>query len=167
MERPRKYNKNKGLPRNFYGYRDLCRIEGIDAKRMEAAVKHQGVEGIKKLEELEPIEHLFEVFETPIKGGMTQTFGILRRYYDDWKRDGRVPVRPPGRPKKKGVTILKATVPEKLKDEFQAVVDKANSMSAVHVTYSDMVAVAIQEFIGRRPQFLPEFYDEGGESDEE
>ena len=154
MNRPRKYNKNRSLPRNFYGYRDLCKMEGIDPKRVEYVVKADGVEGIKKLEELEPIEHFFEVFEKPIKGRMVQTYGILRRYYDDWKRDGKVPIRPPGRPKRKGVTILKATVPIDLKDEFQALVDKANSMSVVHVTYSDMVAVAIQEFIQRRPQFM-------------
>lgn len=163
MDRPRRYNKNKGLPRNYYGYRDLCKMEGIDPKRVEYAVARDGVEGIKNLEELEPIEHLFEVFESPIKGRMIQTYGILRRYYDDWKIDGKVPVRPTGRPRKKGMTILKATVPERLKDEFQAVVDKANSMSVVHVTYSDMVAVAIQEFIDRRPEFMPD--DEDKEED--
>lgn len=45
-------------------------------------------------------------------------------------------------------------VPKKLYDEFKSVVDRANEMSIVKVSYRDMIYVALQEFIERRPQFL-------------
>ena len=99
VNRPRRYNKNMRLPKNFYNYFDICTMEGIDPTRAKNAVARKGVEGIKSLEELEPIQHFFEVFESFRKGESRNTYGILRRYYDDWKRDGKAPVRPPGRPK--------------------------------------------------------------------
>jgi hypothetical protein len=129
-------------------------MEGIETNRAKNAVNEKGVEGVKYIKELEPIEHLFEQFEKPIEGRMIHSYGILRRYYDDWKNTGEVPKFSPGRPTKEGMEILKATIPASLKRQFQTVVDKANSMSVVQVTYSDMVAVAIDEFIKRRPQFM-------------
>jgi len=154
MDRPRKYFKNKKLPKNYYNYFDICTMEGIDKTRAKNAVKSKGVEGIKNLPELQPIEHLFVVFEKPIKGRIVNSYGILRRYYDEWKATGEVPTPPPGRPKKDGYVWMKVRIPEKIKDEFQTLVDNANAISAVHVTYSDMAAVALKEFCERRPQFL-------------
>ena len=67
MDRPRKYHKNRRLPKNFYNYFDICTMEGIEKNRAKNAVNEKKVEGIKDLEELKPIEHLFEVFEKPRK----------------------------------------------------------------------------------------------------
>lgn len=149
----RKYNKRK-IDGRYYNYFDICKMEGIETNRAKNAVAEKKVEGIKYLKELEPIEHLFEVFEKPIKGGMVNSYGILRRYYDQWKQTGEVPKKSTGRPKSHGKIPWKVYIDENLKDEFQAVVDKANSMSVIKVSYSDMVAVAINEWILRRPQFL-------------
>lgn len=159
MDRPRKYHRNRSLPKNYYNYFDICIMEGITANRAKSVVSGKKVEGIKNLEELEPIEHLFEVFEKPTKNRIVNSYGILRRYYDDWKATGKVPIPPAGRPKKKGYVDVKHSIPETLKAEFNAVVDKANSMSVIHVTYSDMAAVAFKEFIQRRPQFMSEDKD--------
>lgn len=153
MDRPRKYHKNRRLPKNFYNYFDICTMEGIESTRAKNAVKIKKVEGIKSIKELKPIEHLFEVFEKPVKNGIVNSYGILRRYYDDWKTTGEVPKPPPGRPPKEGYVWFKVNIPEHIRDEFQAVVNNANAISAVHVTYSDMAAVALKEFCDRRYQF--------------
>lgn len=148
----RKYNK-RPIDGRYYNYFDICVMEGIAKSKAKNAVSDKKVEGIKSLPELKPIEHLFEVFEKPIKGRMVNSYGILRRYYDNWKLTGEVPKINSGRPKKDGIVDFKVSIPEKIRDKFKAVVDKANSMSAIQVTYSDMVAVAMQEWMDRRPQF--------------
>jgi len=152
MASKRKIHKSK-IDGRYYNYFDICKMEGIETNRCKNAVSKLGIEGIKNLKELEPIEHLFEQFEKPVLNGMVKSYGILRRYYDDWKQTGEVPKFSTGRPIKEGYVWLKASIPENLKEEFQAVVDKANSMSVVHVTYSDMVAVAIKDWILRHPEF--------------
>ena len=155
----RKYNKRK-IDGRYYNYFDICKLEGIEQNRAVHALEKHRVEGIKNLPELEPIEHLFEVFEKPVKGRMINSYGILRRYYDKWKQTGEVPKLPTGRPIKEGYVWLKSSIPETLKKEFQSVVDKANSMSVVHVTYSDMVAVALREWIDRHDIFNDDEEDE-------
>ena len=155
MDRKRKYHKNMKLPDDYYNYFDLCKMEGIETNRAKNAVKEKGVEGIKSLEEFKPIEHLFEVFEKPIKGKIVNSYGIKRRYYKKWSREGIVIKQPTGRPRLAGDEVeIRYKVPKHLKDEFTSIVDNANRISAVKVTYKDMVAVAISEFIQRRPQFL-------------
>ena len=149
----RKYNKRK-IDGRYYNYFDICKMEGIPETRAKNAVKDKKVEGIKYLEELEPIEHLFEVFEKPIKGGMVNSYGILRNYYDRWKQTGEVPRKSTGRPKKEGMIEVKYYIPLVVREEFKKVVDNANKMSIVKVTYSDMAAVALSEFCDRRVQFL-------------
>lgn len=149
----RKYNKRK-IDGRYYNYFDICKMEGIPETRAKNAVKDKKVEGIKYLEELEPIEHLFEVFEKPIKGGMVNSYGILRNYYDRWKQTGEVPRKSTGRPKKEGMVEVKYYVPLMVREEFKKVVNNANKMSIVKVSYSDMAAVALKEFCDRRVQFL-------------
>ncbi len=153
MPYKRKYNK-RPIDSRYYNYFDVCKMEGIAETRAKNAVCEKRVEGIKYLEELKPIEHLFEQFEKPIKGGMVNSYGILRRYYDEWKATGKVPVIRSGRPPKIGMVERKFDIPEHVALKFKAVVDKANSMSIKKVTYSDMAAVALSEFCDRRPQFL-------------
>ncbi|OZV12371.1 hypothetical protein CIW83_09760 [Tissierella sp. P1] len=156
MDRPRKIH-NKRLPKNYYNYFDICKMEGIPDTRAKNAVSEKKVEGIKYLEELTPIEHLFEVFEKPIKGGMVNQYGILRRHYDYWKENGEVPKISPGRPKKHTddnlVNVNIRNFPKDLYEEFKTIVDNANSMSVMKVGYHDMIAVAVKEFVDRRPNF--------------
>lgn len=151
MDRPRKYHKNMKLPDDYYNYFDLCKMEGITENRAKNAVNKDGVEGIKNIEEFKPIEHLFEVFEKPIKGRIVNSYGIKRKYYKKWKREGVVTKLPTGRPPLAGDEVeFRYKVPKHLKEEFTKIVDNANRISAVKVTYKDMVAVAIKEFNDRR-----------------
>lgn len=156
MERPRKIYKRR-LPSNYYNYFDICKMEGIPETRAKNAVSEKKVEGIKCLEELKPIEHLFEQFEKPIKGGMINQYGILRRHYDYWKHTGEVPKISPGRPKKHTddnlVNVNIRNFPKDLYEEFKTIVDNANAMSVMKVGYHDTIAVAVKEFCDRRPQF--------------
>lgn len=156
MKRERVYHKNKSLPRNYYNYFDICTMEGIEATRAKNAVAEKKVEGIKYLEELKPIEHLFEVFEKPRKGEMRNQYGIKRKHYDYWKRTGKVPKISPGRPKIwKDDTYTNINIPIKneLYDRFKRMVDRANDVSAVKITYREMIYIAIEEAIQRRPEF--------------
>lgn len=155
----RKYHKNMKLPDDYYNYFDLCKIEGIETNRAKNAVKDKGVEGIKYIDEFKPIEHLFEVFEKPIKGRIVNSYGIKRNLYRKWKQTGEVPKLATGRPplaRLAGVDEVefRYMIPKHIKDDFTKVVDNANSISAVKVTYKAMAAVALSEFTARRPQFL-------------
>lgn len=155
MERPRKIHK-KRLPKNYYNYFDICKMEGIPDTRAKNAVSEKKVEGIKYLEELKPIEHLFEQFERPIKGSMVNQYGIRRDYYDKWKSTGEVPTPPPGRPKIERGNVVNVNIrnfPKNLYEDFKTIVDNANAMSVMKVGYHDMIAVAVKEFVDRRPNF--------------
>ena len=158
MDRPRKIHR-KSLPKNFYNYYDICKMEGIESVRAKNAVcRSSRIEGIKNIEELRPIEHLFEQFERPIKGGMVNQYGIRRSYYDSWKSTGEVPIVPSGRPKKHTnkniVNVNIRNFPKDLYEEFKTIIDNANAVSVVKVGYHEMIGVAVQEFIQRRPQFM-------------
>ena len=158
MKRKRVYHKNKSLPKNYYNYFDICTIEGIEKDRAKNTVSRLGVEGIKHLKELNPVEHLFEVFEKPRKDSIRNQYGIRRTHYDRWKQTGEVPSISTGRPAKwkhnTNVTEVRAYISKDVYDEFKAIIDKANSMSAVKVCYRDMFPVAIKEFNERRRQIL-------------
>lgn len=154
MDRPRKYHKNMKLPDDYYNYFDLCKMEGIETNRAKNAVNEKGVEGIKNIEEFAPVEHLFEVFEKPIKGRIVNSYGIKRRYWKKFKREGVVIKLPPGRPMLAGDEVeFRYKIPKHIKEDFLKIVDNANRISTVKVNYKDMVAVAIQEWCDRRPQF--------------
>ena len=158
MDRPRKVNR-KRLPRNFYNYFDVCKMEGIPSTRAKNAVNRDKVEGIKSLKELRPVEHLFEVFENPRKGGMRYSYGIRRSYYDHWKVTGEVPIRPPGKPAFKldpdnlcNVNIR--NFPKATYEKLKKIVDNANAVSIRKVGYHEMIAVAVEEFVERRYEYL-------------
>lgn len=156
MDRPRKYWKNRSLPKNYYNYFDICTLEGIEKTKARNAVSEKKVEGIKYLEELRPIEHLFEQFESFRKGEIRNQYGIRRNYYDKWKSTGEIPTRPPGRPVTETGDICNVNLrsfPKDLYEQFKTVVDNANAVSIVKVGYHEMFAVAISEFVQRRPQF--------------
>jgi len=164
VKRERVYYKNKSLPSNYYNYFDICTMEGIDKTRAKNAIKMLGVEGIKNVEQLKPIEHLFEVFEKPRKGEMRNQYGIRRTHYDYWKRTGKVPKISPGRPKiwKNDPTYTNINIPIKkdLYDRFRRMVDNANNVSAVKISYRDMIYISMEEAIQRRPEFAG-----GGDND--
>lgn len=153
MSSKRKYNK-RPIDKRYYNYFDICKMEGIPEVRAKNAIKIDKAEGIKKIKEIESIAHLFEVFEKPIKGGMVNSYGILRRYYDEFKITGEAPKPHSGRPPKLGTTKKIFTLPIDLVEKFYKLVDNANAMSIQTVTYSEMAAVALHEFIQRRPQFI-------------
>lgn len=44
-------------------------------------------------------------------------------------------------------------IPKNLYDRFRRMVDNANAVSAVQISYRDMIYIAIEEAIQRRPQF--------------
>ena len=141
------------IPRNYYNFFFFFKLEGIPTSTAKSAVG-EGLEGIARVEKLKPIAHLFREFEK----GLRKQYGILRRHYDFWKQTGEVPKVSSGRPPKwknnPNVINLNIPFPKDLYEQFKKVVDKANSMSVIKVTYRDMVAVAVKEFIDRRPQLL-------------
>lgn len=141
------------IPRNYYNYFDVCKMEGIPEGTAKSAVA-TGLEGIAAMSALKPIGHLFKEFERFVKGGKRRQYGILRNHYDYWKKHGHAPKLSPGRPKKhKDCTEIRAYIPNNVYNEFKEIVNNANSVSVVRVSYRDMFSVAIQEFCQRRPQF--------------
>lgn len=154
-EKPkRKYHPNMKLPKNYYNYFDVCKMEGIAEGRAKGAVGKLGVEGIKSIPKLTPIEHLFEVFESFREGAKRNSYGIRRIYYDEWKNSGKLPSSlNAGRPYL-GKAELKLHIAPELKEQLVKAIKKANSMSVTKVTQSDVVSVAIKEYLERRPAFL-------------
>lgn len=138
------------IPKNYYNFFDICKLEGIPTGTAKSAIGDGGLEGIAKIEKLKPIAHLFREFEK----GLRKQYGILRRHYDYWKQTGEAPKVSTGRPPKwknnPNVINLNIPFPKDLYEQFKKVVDRANSMSVIKVTYRDMVAVAVKEFIDRR-----------------
>lgn len=161
-KKKRKYNNNSRLPKDYYNYFDLCKMEGIPENKAKNAVNKLGVEGIKYLDEFKVIESLFEVFEKPVKGHMLKSYGIKRRYYDEFKVTGECPRVQPGRPKIDGKSEIKVFVPTELKEELVRIKNKSNSISYQSISLSDMATVALAEYLERRPEFK-EMGEEDGE----
>jgi len=129
-------------------------MEGIPEGTAKAATA-RGLEGIASIQALKPIGHLFKEFEKYVKGGVRKQYGILRSHYDYWKKHGEPPKLSPGRPPKyKDCAEIRMYLDPKIYNEFKAIVDKANSMSAIKVSYRDMLAVAVREFNDRRKHIL-------------
>lgn len=154
MENKKIYKK---MPKNYYNYFDVCKWEGVATGTAKRA-SSEGLEGIVKVKELEEIAHQFKCFPKYENGTLRNQYGILKTNYDFWKKNGRARKQSPGRPPKwkdnPNVVNINIPFPKDLYKEFQGVVDRANEMSVVKVTYRDMIYVAVQEFIQRRPQFL-------------
>lgn len=139
------------LPKNYYNFFEICKMEGIPANTAKGAVGYDGLKGISGIVPLQPISHLFREFPN----GLRKQYGILRSHYDFWKRTGEPPKVSPGRPPKwkDNPNLVNVNIPisKTLYEEFKKVIDNANSISAVKYSYRDMIAVAMQEFIDRRP----------------
>ncbi len=135
------------VPKTFYSLHSVARLMKIPKSTIDGAFTG----GIETIEAIKPIAHLFHRFEE----GEEVSYGILKSHFDKWQRTGKAPKVSSGRPPKwKGnpnIVNINIPFPKNLYEEFKMVVDKANSLSRVHVTYRDMIAVAVQEFIERRP----------------
>lgn len=152
MSKGKIYNK---MPKNYYNYFDICKWENIPTGTAKRAIGGNGLEGIKSVEVLKPIAHQFKVFPKYENGNLRNQYGILKTNYDFYVKNGRARKQSPGRPPKwkdnPNVVNINIPFPKDLYEEFKGVVDNANEMSVVKVTYRDMFAVAIKEFVDRRP----------------
>ncbi|MDD4429567.1 MAG: hypothetical protein PHG64_14430 [Paludibacter sp.] len=144
------------LPDNYYNYFDICKWEGIPVGTAKSGAA-RGIDGISAVEALKPIAHQFKVFPKYENGTLRNQYGILKTNYDFYKAKGRARKQSPGKtPKWKNddnFTNINIPIDKKLYEEFKEVVDNANAASIVKVLYRDMIAVAIREFVDRRPQF--------------
>ena len=141
------------VPKNYYNFFDVCKMEGIPENTAKGAIT-SGLDGIKAMKALKPIGHLFKQFEKITKSGPMNQYGILRRHYDYWKRTGEAPEVSPGRPPKwkdnPNLVNINIPFPRDLYEEFKKIIDIANSKSLVKVSYRDMFPVAVKEFCERR-----------------
>ncbi len=136
------------IPKNYYNFFDICKMEKINPNTAKSAVGGNSLAGIASISKLKPIAHLFREFPK----GMRKQYGILRRYYDYWKRTGDVPKVSPGRPKKWQGDEKNINIPAPpFYEQFKAGIEKANSMSTHHVTVREVIYVAMKEYMARRP----------------
>jgi hypothetical protein len=137
----------------YYNFFEICKMEDIPEGTAKGAIG-LGLEGINKITKLKPIAHLFREFPN----GERKQYGILQKHYDRWKRTGQVPKVSSGRPPKwkedDSYTNLNIPIKKNLKAKLYTVVDNANAISVVKLSYRDAVYLAIEEFCARRPQFL-------------
>lgn len=151
MSKDKIYNK---MPKNYYNYFDICKWEGVATGTSKSAIGEHGLEGIAKIKELKPIAHQFKLFPKYENGILRNQYGILMTNYDFWKKNGRARKQSPGRPPKwkdnPNVVNINIPFPKDLYEEFQGIIDNANDMSIVKVTYRDMIYVAVREFCERR-----------------
>lgn len=145
------------MPKNYYNYFDICKWENVATGTSKRAVGGDGVEGIAGIKQLKPIAHQFRVFPKYENGNVRNQYGILKANYDFYKKNGRARKQSTGRPPKwkdnPNVVNINIPFPKDLYEQFKGIVDKANDVSIIKVTYRDMFAVAIKEFCDRRPQF--------------
>ncbi|MDR7856104.1 hypothetical protein [Tissierella sp.] len=152
MENKKIYKK---MPKNYYNYFDICKWEGINTNTAKSVIGRSGLEGVSSIDALKPIAHQFKEFPKYENGYLRNQYGILKSNYDFWKENGRTRKQSPGRPPRwkdnPNVVNINIPFPKDLYEEFQGVVDKANEMSMIKVTYRDMIYVAVREFVDRRP----------------
>ena len=133
------------VPESFYSLFGVARMLGIP----RATVANFDKNGPPSA--LEPIAHLFVCFEEEGR----KTWAIKKSHFDKWQRTGKAPKLSSGRPPRwknnSDYDNINIPIPKKLYHEFKQVVDNGNALSAVKYSYRDMIYVAMQEFIQRRP----------------
>ena len=136
------------VPKTFYTLQAVGRMLSIPSDTIKDAFRGKELNSIQAIA---PIAHLFQKFEE----GEEFSYAILKSHFEKWQRTGKVPKVSSGRPPKwkdnPNLVNINIPFPKDLYYQFKNVVDNANSKSRVHVTYRDMIAVAIQEFLDRRP----------------
>lgn len=134
-------------PKTFYSLHSVARIMGIPKSTIDEAFK----DGIDTIGAIKPIVHLFHKFEE----GDEFSYAILKKHFDRWQKTGKVPKVSSGRPPKwktdSTYTNLNIPIKKDLYDRFKHMVDKANAVSSVKISYRDMIYIAMQEAIDRRP----------------
>lgn len=137
-------------PKPFYSLQAVARMMGIPKNTINEAFYR----GIDTIQAIKPIAHLFHRFEE----GDEFTYAILKKHFDKWRETGKVPKVSTGRPPRwknnEDYCQIRFECKKETYELFKAIVDKANSMSAVKVGYRDMIRVAIDEFNERRKQIL-------------
>jgi hypothetical protein len=137
-----------GLPKNYYNYFEICKIEGISTEEAKRSIGYEGLKGIHGILKLRPIAHLFREFPN----GMRKQYGILRTHYDYWKRTGEPPKVSPGRPAKWSGEEKNINIPAPpFYEQFKAGVKKANAGSVQQVTVRQCIYLAMKEYMDRRP----------------
>lgn len=143
-------------PKAFYSIYAVGRMMGIPKPTVSGAVI---TKNINRIEALKPIAHLFVSFEDDGEN----TFAIRKIYFDRWRKTGKVSKKSTGRPPKwkdnPNLTNINIPFPKDLYEQFKQVVGNANAISVVKVSYRDMFAVAVKEFVERRPEFLGGDFD--------
>ena len=138
------------VPKTFYSLHSVARILGIPKSTIDSAFS----DGIDTIQAISPIAHLFHKFEE----GKEFSYAILKTHFDRWQETGKVPKVSPGRPPKwkTDTTYQNINIPIKkdLWGRFTRMVDNANDVSTVHMSYRDMIYVSLEEAMARRPQFL-------------
>jgi hypothetical protein len=135
------------VPKTFYSLHSVGRLLKIPKSTIDGAF----ADGIDSIQALKPLAHLFHRFEE----GEEVSYGILKSHFDKWQRTGIVPKVSSGRPPRwrnnPDYDNINIPVPKKLYDEFKKIVDNGNVISVVKYSYRDMIYVAMQEFVQRRP----------------
>jgi len=139
------------LPKNYYNYFDICKLEGVNPNTAKSCIGDGGLEGIKKIAVIKPIAHLFREFPK----GMRKQYGILRRHYDIWKQTGHVPKVSSGRPPKWTGKEKNINIPAPpFYEQFKAGVKKANSNATQQVTVRQIIYLSMFEYMQRRPSLF-------------
>lgn len=143
-----------GLPKNYYNFFAICKLEEITEGSAKRAVGGGGLKGISGITKLKPIAHLFREF----RHGERKQYGILKSHYDKWKQTGEVPKVSPGRPKKwdKDATNIRIIAPP-FYDQFKKGVARCNENSVQQITIQEFIWICMKEGMDRRPDiFYPE-----------
>ena len=139
------------LPKNYYNYFDICKMENVNPNTAKSAIGSDGLEGIKSVTTLKPIAHLFREFDK----GMRKQYGILRSHYDYWKRIGEAPKVSSGRPTKWTGQEKDIRIPAPpFYEQFKAGVAKVNSMATQQATVRQCIYLAMKEYMAKRPSIF-------------
>jgi hypothetical protein len=136
------------VPKTFYSLQAVGRMLKIPSDTIKDA--YRGKE-LNSIQAITPIAHLFTKFEE----GEEFSYAILKKHFGRWQETGKVPKISSGRPPKwktdSTYTNLNIPIKKDLYDKFKRMVDKANAVSSIKISYRDMIFVAMQEAIDRRP----------------
>ena len=149
------------LPKNYYNYFDICKMEDVNPNTAKSAIGSDGVEGIKAITAIKPIAHLFREFPK----GLRKQYGILCRHYDTWKKTGHVPKVSPGRPPKWTGDEKHINIPAPpFYGHFVSCLNELNKKCTSKITVRDAIYISIQDYMARHPSIFG-VDDNGKQSD--
>ncbi len=135
------------VPKTFYSLHSVARIMGIPKDTINSVFES----GIDSVGAIKPIAHLFHKFQE----GDEVSYAILKKHFDKWQQTGIVPKVSTGRPPKwkdnPEYARLDVAIKKSLKDRFTEGIKNINQVSVQQVNMCDCVAVAIKEYMDRRP----------------